>query len=91
MKHHNIKMNDWVFNYFSPTKCRPYKVPPGSRRHPSSFLWSASSNKCSMHTLEKETHEILRDFEMQTNHLILAKRPIQVIIKKKKRRKFAVF
>ena len=37
--------------------------------------------------LENETYKILRDFEIQTNYLITAKRPDLVIISKKKRKK----
>ena len=32
--------------------------------------------------LENETHELLRDFEIQTDHLILARRPGIVRVKK---------
>ena len=35
--------------------------------------------------LGNETHKFLWDFEIQTNHLILARRPDQMIINKKKR------
>ena len=35
--------------------------------------------------LEKENHKILWDFETQTDHLIPARRPDQVIINKRKR------
>ena len=34
--------------------------------------------------LENETHNILSDFEIQTDHLILTRRPVRVIINKKK-------
>ena len=37
--------------------------------------------------LENETHKILWDFEMQTDHLILARRPDLVIVNKKKKKK----
>ena len=37
--------------------------------------------------LEKETNKILRDFEIQTNHVISAWRPDLVIVKKKKKKK----
>ena len=33
---------------------------------------------------EKETHKILWDFETQTDHLISARRPDQVIVNKKR-------
>ena len=36
--------------------------------------------------LENETHKILRDVEIQTDHRILARRPDRVIITKKKKR-----
>ena len=42
-----------------------------------------------MHTtesvLENKTHKILLDFEIQTYHLISARRPDLVIVKKKKK------
>ena len=37
--------------------------------------------------LEKETLKILCDFEIQTDHLISARRPDLVIVKKKKKKK----
>ena len=37
--------------------------------------------------LENETHKILWDFKIETDHLILARRPDLVIVKKKKKRK----
>ena len=37
-------------------------------------------------TLENETHKILRDFEIQTDHLIPARRPDLVIVNGKKKR-----
>ena len=36
--------------------------------------------------LENETHKITWDFEIQTNHLILARQPDLVIVNKKKKR-----
>ena len=35
--------------------------------------------------LDNETHKILWDFEIQTDHLIPARRPVRVIISKKKK------
>ena len=35
--------------------------------------------------LENETHKILKDFEIQIDHLIPARRPILAIVKKKNR------
>ena len=35
---------------------------------------------------ENETHKLLWDFEIQTDHLISARRPDQVIVNKKKKR-----
>ena len=35
--------------------------------------------------LEKKIHKIIRTFEMQTDHLILSRRPNLVIIKLKKK------
>ena len=41
--------------------------------------------------LENDTHKLLWDFNIQTDQLILARRPDHIIInKKKKRREFAV-
>ena len=37
--------------------------------------------------LENEMHKILWDFEIQTDHLISARRSDQVIVKKKKKKK----
>ena len=38
--------------------------------------------------LENETHKISRDFEVQTDHLISARRPdIEIVNKKKKKKK----
>ena len=39
--------------------------------------------------LENDMHKLLRDFDIQTYHLISARRPDLIIINKKKRRKFA--
>ena len=36
--------------------------------------------------LEKDTHKLLRDFDLQTYHLISARRPNFIIINKKKKR-----
>ena len=36
---------------------------------------------------QNEMHKVLWDFEKQTDHLILARRPDLVIVKKKKKRK----
>ena len=35
--------------------------------------------------LENDTHKLLRDFNIQTDHLIPARRPNLIIINKKKR------
>ena len=37
--------------------------------------------------LVKETHKLLRDFEIQTDHLISPRRPDLMIINKKEKRK----
>ena len=46
-----------------------------------------------MHTpapvLENDTHKLLWDFDIQTDHLIPARRPDLIIINKKKKRKSA--
>ena len=47
------------------------------------------TNKWYMHNqapvLENDTHKLLRDFDIQTNHLISARRPDHIIINKKKK------
>ena len=47
------------------------------------------TNKWYMHNpesvLENETHKLLRDFDIQMNHLISARQPDLIIIKKKER------
>ena len=47
------------------------------------------SNKWYKHNqasvLENETHKLLRDFEIKTDHLILARRPDFIIINKEKK------
>ena len=40
--------------------------------------------------LENNTHELLRDFDIHTDHLILARRPDLIIINKKKKRTFKI-
>ena len=37
--------------------------------------------------LEKETYQLLWDFEIQTGHLIPTRRPDRVIVNKKKKKK----
>ena len=37
--------------------------------------------------LENDTHKLLRDFDIQTDHLISARRPDLIIINKKKKKK----
>ena len=37
--------------------------------------------------LENDTHKLLWDFNIQTDHLILARRPDLIIINKKKKKK----
>ena len=37
--------------------------------------------------MENETHKLLRDFQIQTDHLISARRPELIIVKKKKKKK----
>ena len=38
-------------------------------------------------TLENETHKVLRDFDLQPDHLISASRPDQLIVNKKKKKR----
>ena len=49
------------------------------------------TNKCykdkTESVLENETHKLFWDFEIQTDHLILARRPDLVIVKKIKRKR----
>ena len=40
--------------------------------------------------LENETHKLHRDFDIQTDHLISARRPDFIIINKKKKRTYRV-
>ena len=48
------------------------------------------TNKCYMHNpapvLENDTHKLLWDFDIQTDHLISARRPDFIIINKKKKK-----
>ena len=37
--------------------------------------------------LENDTHKLLRDFDIQTDHLISARRPDLIIINNKKKKK----
>ena len=37
--------------------------------------------------LENDTHKLLWDIDIQTDHLILARRPVLIIINKKKKKK----
>ena len=39
--------------------------------------------------LENATHKLLWDFNIQTNHLIPARRPVLIIINNKKKRELA--
>ena len=39
--------------------------------------------------LKNDTHKLLRDFDIQIDHLISTRRPDLIKIKKKKKRKFA--
>ena len=40
--------------------------------------------------LQNETHKLLWDFDIQTDHLILTRQPDLIIIKKKKKRNFKI-
>ena len=46
--------------------------------------WYMQNPEC---VQENETHKFLRDFAIQTDHLISARRPDIVIVKKKKKKK----
>ena len=52
------------------------------------------TNKWYMHNpapvLENDTHKLLWDFDVQTDHLISARRPDLIIIKKKKKKKMKI-
>ena len=41
--------------------------------------------------LKNETYKIVQDFEIQTDHLILARRPELILINKKKKKKEQAF
>ena len=51
------------------------------------------TNKWYMHNtapvLENDTHKLLWDFDVLTDHLISARRPDLIIVNKKKKREFA--
>ena len=52
---------------------------------------SDRTNNCYIHNLgavlEKDTHKLLWDFDMQTDHLISARRPDLIIINKKRKKR----
>ena len=52
---------------------------------------SDHTNKCYLHNpasvLENGTHKLLWDFDIQTDHLVSARRPDLIIINKKKKKK----
>ena len=66
------------------------------KNHQLTLVWKtrkgiAHTNKWYMHNpapvLENDTHKLLWDFNIQTDHLIPARRPDLIIIKKKKKKK----
>ena len=67
--------HDWVGKVIHWEMCKKFKFD--------------HTNKWYMHNpapvLENETHKLLRDFDIQTDHLIPARRPDLIIINKKKR------
>ena len=67
--------HDWVGNVIHWELCKKLKFD--------------HANKWYMHNpvpvLENDTHKLLRDFEIQTDHLISARRPDLIIIEKKKK------
>ena len=67
--------HDWVCKVIHGEMCKKFKFD--------------HTNKWYMHNpspvLENDTHKILWDFDMQTNHLISARRPDRIIINNKKR------
>ena len=71
--------HDWVGKVNHSELCKKLKVD-----HP---------NKCYRHNptyvLENDTHKLLWDFDMQTDHVISARRPDLIMIINKKKRKLA--
>ena len=69
--------HDWVRKVINRELCKKFKFD--------------HTNKWYMHNSEfvreNETHRFLWDFEIQTDHLISARRPNLVIVKKKKKKK----
>ena len=70
--------HDWVGKVFHWEMCRKFQFD--------------HTNKWCMHNpapvLENDTHKLLWDFNIQTDHLIPARKPDLIIINKKKKRKF---
>ena len=75
-KEHKVRHN-WVSKLILWEMCKKFKF----------YL----TNKWYMHNpapvLENDTHKLLWDFNIQTDHLILARRPDLIIINKKKKKK----
>ena len=73
----NITRHDWVGKVILKELCEKLKF-----NH---------TNKCYMHSLkfflENEMHKVLLDFEIQTDHLISARRPDLILVNKKKKKK----
>ena len=71
--------HDWVGKVIHWEMCKKFKFD--------------HANKCYMHNpapiLENDTHKLLWDFDIQTDHLISARRPDLIIIYKKTPRKSA--
>ena len=69
--------HDWVIKVIHLELCKKFKFDHTNRwymHNPESIL-------------ENETHNLLWDLRIQTNHLISARRPDLIIIKKKKKKK----
>ena len=71
------KRNDWVGKMIQWELCKKFKF--------------YQTNKCYMNNqeslMENETHKILSDFGIQIDHRISARRPVLMIVKKKKNEK----
>ena len=67
--------HDWVGNVIHREMCKKFRFDHTSKWH--------------MHNpvrvLENDTHKLLWDFDIHTNHLISARRPDLIIIKNKKK------
>ena len=71
-------IHDWVGKVIHWEMCEKFKFDHANKWY--------MDNPASV--LENDTHKLLWDFDIQTDHLISARRPDLIIIKKKKKKKF---